>query len=105
MSFGPLIIFLNSSGFYFSCFINFSSKFFQVKKNITWKKNWFISTGFQFNHLDGTGFYGGSCGGFSGGTQMAESASQPEKDQEQQQQPEMPTSRTAQQQLIQIGEH
>ncbi|KAK3554007.1 hypothetical protein QTP70_019124, partial [Hemibagrus guttatus] len=58
--------------------------------------------GFQFNHLDGTGFYGGSCVGFTGGTQMAESAPQPEKTQEQQQQQqqEMPTSLTTKQQLL-----
>lgn len=70
-----------------------------------WKHTHFISIGFQFNNVDGTGYYGGSCGGFSGGTQMAGSAPHPDNAQEkQQQQQEMPTSLAAQQQLVQIGE-
>lgn len=64
---------------------------------------YFISLGFQFNHVDGPGFYGGSCGGFAGGTQMAGSSPQPVKAQEQQQQQEMPTNLIAQQHLLQIG--
>lgn len=54
--------------------------------------------------MDGPGYYGGNCGGFAGGTQMAGSAPQPEKAQEHQQQQEMPTGLAAQQQLLQIGE-
>lgn len=69
-----------------------------------WKHTYLISLGFQFNHLDGQSFYGGSCGGFAGGTQMAGSAPQPVKAQEQQQQQDMPTNLTAQQQFLQIGE-
>lgn len=69
------------------------------------KRTFFFPTGFQFSHLDG--FYGGNCGGFAGGTQMAESALQPEKTQEQQQQQqqEIPTSLTTKQQLLHIGEY
>lgn len=69
-----------------------------------WKHTNLISVGYQFNHLEGPNFYGGSCGGFAGGTQMAGSAPQPDKAQEQQQQQEMPASFAAQQQLLQIGE-
>ncbi|MCJ8730366.1 hypothetical protein PDJAM_G00183560 [Pangasius djambal] len=62
-----------------------------------------LGGGFQFNHLDGPNFYGGSCGGFGGGTQVAGSAPQPDKPQEQQQQQEMPANLAAQQQLLQIA--
>ncbi|KAM9476774.1 nuclear factor NF-kappa-B p100 subunit isoform 1-T1 [Clarias gariepinus] len=60
-----------------------------------------ILGGFSFNHLDGQGFYGGNCGGFAGGTQMAGSSPQPHKAQEQQPR-ETPASTSAQQQLFQI---
>lgn len=63
----------------------------------------FLFIGFSFNHLDGQGFYGGNCGGFAGGTQMAGSSPQPHKAQEQQPR-ETPVSTSAQQQLFQIGE-
>ncbi|XP_058241949.1 nuclear factor NF-kappa-B p100 subunit isoform X2 [Hemibagrus wyckioides] len=63
-----------------------------------------ILGGFQFSHLDGN-FYGGNCGGFAGGTQMAESAPQPEttQEQQQQQQQEIPTSLTTTQQLLHVA--
>lgn len=81
-----------------------SGNLITIFETFWWKHTYFISLGFQFNHVDGPGFYGGSCGGFAGGTQMAGSSPQPVKAQEQQQQQEMPTNLIAQQHLLQIGE-
>ncbi|XP_046690604.1 nuclear factor NF-kappa-B p100 subunit isoform X2 [Silurus meridionalis] len=53
--------------------------------------------GFQYNNLDPSSFYGGNCGGFAGGAQMAGSAPQADNAQEQQQHQE--TAATLQQRI------
>lgn len=62
--------------------------------------------GFQFNHMmDGSGFFTGGCGGFSGGAQMSGSSPKADGSENQPTNTQTQSGSQMQQQLFQIGEY
>uniref|UniRef100_A0A672SIC4 Nuclear factor NF-kappa-B p100 subunit-like n=1 Tax=Sinocyclocheilus grahami TaxID=75366 RepID=A0A672SIC4_SINGR len=59
--------------------------------------------GFQFNPMDGSGFFAGGCSGFSGGAQMSGSTPQAETSQNQSTNTQTQSGSQMQQQLFQIA--
>uniref|UniRef100_A0A673GDX3 Nuclear factor NF-kappa-B p100 subunit-like n=1 Tax=Sinocyclocheilus rhinocerous TaxID=307959 RepID=A0A673GDX3_9TELE len=59
--------------------------------------------GFQFNPMDGSGFFTGGCSGFSGGAQMSGSTPQAERSQNQSTNTQTQSGSQMQQQLFQIA--